>query len=76
MRARRSLRRVAARTAPRCRSRWQLALALSLQEQHEPAEALLEQVLTLEPTFAEAVLCLCSVAGGGQLPVTTRAVRK
>ena len=54
----------AVQAAPREASaplRFQLALALSLDGQHEVAEPLLEQVLTLEPEFAEAVLCLCSV---------------
>ena len=37
--------------------RFQLALALALEGQHEPAEALLRQVLELEPTFADAELC-------------------
>ena len=40
--------------------RFQLALALALQEQHDVAEPLLEQVLKLEPEFAEALLCLCA----------------
>ena len=40
--------------------RFQLALALALQEQHDVAEPLLEQVLQLEPEFAEALLCLCA----------------
>ena len=40
--------------------RFQLALALALEGQHEPAEALLRQVLELEPTFADAELCLAN----------------
>lgn len=54
----------AVQAAPREASaplRFQLALALSLQGQHDVAEPLLEQVLQLEPSFAEAHLCLCSV---------------
>lgn len=38
--------------------RFQLALALGVQEQHEAAEPLLEQVLQLEPGFVECLLCL------------------
>jgi hypothetical protein len=40
--------------------RFQLALALSLQEQHDVAEPLLEQVLMLEPDFVDGLLCLCA----------------
>ena len=40
--------------------RFQLAMALALQEQHDVAEPLLLQVLELEPAFAEALLCLCA----------------
>ena len=38
--------------------RFQLALALSIQGQHEAAEPLLEQVLQIEPEFVECLLCL------------------
>ena len=51
------------RAAPREASaplRFQLALALALEGQHDPAEALLRQVLELEPTFADAELCLAN----------------
>ena len=53
----------AVQAAPREASaplRFQLALALALEGQHEPAEALLRQVLELEPTFADAELCLAN----------------
>ena len=38
--------------------RFHLALALSLQGQHEAAEALLLQVLELDPAFTHASICL------------------
>jgi len=38
--------------------RFQLALALALQGQHDTAKPLLSQVLELEPTFTEAWICL------------------
>ena len=46
--------------------RFQLAIALSLQGQHSPAEHLLVQVVELEPSFVEAWICLanCYVAQG------------
>jgi len=40
--------------------RFQLALSLLQQGQHAAAEALLSQVLVLEPSFVEARLCLVS----------------
>ena len=38
----------------------QLALILALQEKFDVAEPLLEQVLQLEPSFVEGILCLAS----------------
>ena len=40
--------------------RFQLGMAMALQEQHDVAEPLFEQVLQLEPEFAEAWLCLAA----------------
>ena len=54
----------AVQAAPREASgplRFQLALALALQEQHAAAEPLLRQVLELEPSFTKASLALVSV---------------
>uniref|UniRef100_A0A7S3C2G9 Uncharacterized protein n=1 Tax=Haptolina ericina TaxID=156174 RepID=A0A7S3C2G9_9EUKA len=46
--------------------RFQLGLALALQQQPDAAEPLLEQVLQLEPGFVEAEICLsnCQAAQG------------
>lgn len=40
--------------------RFHLALALSLQGQHAAAEALLQQVLEVDPAFTHASICLSS----------------
>ena len=53
----------AVRAAPQPASaplRFQLSLALFLQGQHEAAEALLLQVIELEPEFSEAHICLAN----------------
>ena len=40
--------------------RFQLGLAVAVQGQHDVAEPLFQQVLELEPTFVEALLCLAA----------------
>ena len=57
--------------------RFQLGLALGLQEQHEVAEPLFEQVLQLEPGFVEAWLCLASTrAALGRVDTAVEALDK
>ena len=58
--------------------RFQLGLATALQGQHDAAEPLFEQVLTLEPTFVECLLwCARALLWGGMRvePALTRTPR-
>ena len=57
--------------------RFQLGLAVALQEQHDVAQPLFRQVLELEPDFVEALLCLAStLEQSGDAPGASEALEK
>ena len=70
----------AVQAAPREASaplRFQLGLAVALQEQHDVAQPLFRQVLELEPDFVEAWLCLAStLEQSGDAPGASEALEK